>query len=539
MTEILETEPVLDVRSLCGVSPTGRTLIEDVRFSVGRSECLAIVGESGAGKTLSVRAALGLQAETIRVSGYVRWRGDASARPAGGAAAREVLGRRAVYLIQQPMGAFDPLVRIGVQIRETLRSEKGVRGAEADEKARAALKALRFDDPDRVLRSFPCELSGGMLQRCMIALVMLLEPELVVADESTSALDVLASREVIGELRRLREQKGLAMILITHDLAAARALADRFVVMRSGRVVESGGREVIESPQDPFTQRLVGTRRRTEAALARAMSGEEGSGASAASGTAPAVEPGPFLSVRGISKSWRTGFLFGRRGRAVLRDVSFSIRSGEVVGLVGLSGEGKSTLSRILLGLDPADAGSVEIEGLSFTEWRRRNPGGMSVVFQNYADSVNAEWTVREIVEEPLRILGRGAASGEVESLLERTGLPAAKADASPTGLSGGELQRVAIARALISRPRFVIFDEAVSSLDATVQAEVLELLSSLHSPQSAWLFISHDIDALATLCPRILFLNGGRIVSDLRRERLAQASDPHVREILEAAAGQ
>ena len=505
MTEILETEPVLDVRSLRGVSPTGRTLIEDVRFSVGRSECLAIVGESGAGKTLSVRAALGLQAETIRVSGYVRWRGDASARPAGGAAAREVLGRRAVYLIQQPMGAFDPLVRIGVQIRETLRSEKGVRGAEADEKARAALKALRFDDPDRVLRSFPCELSGGMLQRCMIALVMLLEPELVVADESTSALDVLASREVIGELRRLREQKGLAMILITHDLAAARALADRFVVMRSGRVVESGGREVIESPQDPFTQRLVGTRRRTEAALARAMSGEEGSGASAASGTAPAVEPGPFLSVRGISKSWRTGFLFGRRGRAVLRDVSFSIRSGEVVGLVGLSGEGKSTLSRILLGLDPADA----------------------------------EWTVREIVEEPLRILGRGAASGEVESLLERTGLPAAKADASPTGLSGGELQRVAIARALISRPRFVIFDEAVSSLDATVQAEVLELLSSLHSPQSAWLFISHDIDALATLCPRILFLNGGRIVSDLRRERLAQASDPHVREILEAAAGQ
>ena len=242
-----------------------------------------------------------------------------------------------------------------------------------------------------------------------------------------------------------------------------------------------------------------------------------------------------FLDVRGVKKRYGVrGGLFRQQKRDVLRSVNFSVRTGECAGLIGLSGAGKSTLTRILLGLEQPDEGSVLVEGRPLRDWRRENPGAMSVVFQDYTTSVDPSWTVRKILLEPLDVLGRRGQSPE--ELLSMVGLSPDLQRRYPHELSGGMLQRVCIARALSTRPRFIVFDEAVSSLDASVQSEILALLAGLRSAETTWLFISHDLQAVAVLCPRILFLDRGMIAEDVSVKELDRIRTPQIRALMEAA---
>ena len=528
-----------------------RRILKGVDFEVRAGECLAVIGESGAGKSLALKAVCGLLPPCLRAAGSVRLEG------------REVLdlgyrrsdrGRRLLYLSQQPMSAFEPLSRLGGQLIETLRThEPGLSQREARRRIEETLARLRFENPAEALDKYPSELSGGMLQRAMTAVAVLLRPQIVVADEPTSALDVLSVREVLRELMGIRRETGATLVVVTHDLAFARRIADRCIVFKSGEIVESGPMKDFERARHPYVRRLAAMQGVLEKGLAKALAARPDSEAGAAPGDAPqpAENSGSrapaLIEVERLAKSYPVrgarslrALLAPRARRQVLRGASFSIAPGEAVGLVGASGEGKSTLARILLGLEKPDSGAVRLPPGAATG----RLAAMSLVSQNYVDSADPSWNVARILAEPLeiaRVQGRAAHAVDAAFLARRlaeAGLPAEKLQARPYELSGGELQRVCIARALIHRPRFVVFDEALSSLDASVQGEMIELLKFLRSPETAWLFISHDLKAVAALCSRVLFLKDGRIIESLAVEQLSRARTEPVRALIDAARG-
>lgn len=540
---------VLEVRGL-KVGPRGADgtwILKGIDFEVRRSESLAIIGESGAGKSLAVKTVCGLLPENLCAEGSVRVHRKLVRINSPQA---KLLGRQLLYLSQQPMSAFDPLSRLGKQIEETLKvhfpNEPIV---ERKKRIDEIFRFLRFENPAAVLSRFPSELSGGMLQRAMTAIAILLKPEAVIADEPTSALDVLSVREVLKILKTIQEQTGAALIVITHDLAFAEALAHRFIVMKSGRIVEAGGPEILQTPRHPYFKHLVQMRHSMKARLAATLQRVES--ASSEAPTFPQKALPRLLEVRHLQKSYRktcSSFFSRPQSISVLADVDLDIQSGETVALIGASGEGKSTLSRLLLGLEKPDSGTIRINGMSLEQWQRLNPGAMSVVSQNYEDSADPTWTVAGILAEPLKVKLLSAETSEAKNIrakltdtyfeqcLSRVGLGNDKLHRHPHELSGGELQRVCIARALISDPRFVVFDEALSSLDAAVQGEILELLLQLRTKDSSWLFISHDLKAVAALCDRVLFLHGGRIVESISADKLAEVSTPTAKELLGAA---
>lgn len=531
----MTNSPLLEVRGLT-VRPRAdfhRSIVSDMSFWLEAGECLAVIGESGAGKSLALRAVCGLLPPCLRAEGSVRIQGR---EVFGRSAAALGCGQTLLYLTQQPMTAFDPFSRLGDQLEETLRCVARRTSAEARRQLTDAFNALGFDAAQEVLDKYPCELSGGMLQRAMLALALLLKPRIIIADEPTSALDALSTRRVTRQLLRIRRETGASLMLVTHDLALAASLADRAIVMRGGRVVESGGKKVFTSPQSAYARHLVEMRSTLDQALLRALGAASNKPQPAAvrrpTGCAPLVK------VRGL----RHGYVSktSRHRREVLRGISLDIAPGEVVGLVGPSGSGKSTLSRILLGLEEPQDGTVLISGLPPLEALRNHPGIMSAVFQNYSEAADPMWTVSETVLEPQRLMP--ATQGtlpEVDELLKAVRLSADTAERLPNTLSGGELQRASIARALAARPDFIVFDEALSSLDASVQAEILRLLPALkaQNPSSAWLFITHDLRAAAAVCSRILFLEDGRIVESLSTNRLFEAQSTLARSLLETEA--
>lgn len=529
------------VEDLTAVAPCGRHLTDGTAFAVAPGEILALVGPSGAGKSVMLRAALGLAGPRVRVEGRTRWSGEVLSEKALAA----LRGRGVLYLPQQPMTAFDPLVRIGRQVEETLRenevcfpSRRAMRAAVLD-----AFASLSLQNPERVFESFPTHLSGGMLQRVELAIASLLKPKLIVADEPTSALDPISSREVFAGMTALRERLGTSLIVVTHDLGAALSFADRIMVADKGRIVEAGPRSAFLHPASAAGRRLF--------QASRALAAPEDEPAL----QMPAAQGEPFLCVKNVAKRYaRAPGILSRwlsRGAAPadagpLRSVSFSIRKGECVGLAGLSGTGKSTLSRLLLGLEAPDSGSIEVEGEPLAAWRRRRPGAMSIVMQNYAGAVNPHWTIGAVIAEGMTLAGKTPDRTAVGRLLERVGLPTSFALRRPHELSGGELQRVSIARALAADPQFVVFDEALSSLDVTSAAEIVALLEKLRTPRSTWLFITHDIGRMAGLADRILFLDEGRAAAELPAAALRgnaleeSAADPAlpetVRRLLAAA---
>ena len=514
---------ILSVAGLRVRDSRDREILHGLDLDVRRGECLALVGESGAGKSLTLRALAGLLPHGFTVSGTMDFEGRTLCAPGAFAAVR---GRRILYMAQQAMTAFDPLVRIGVQLGETA-STAGLSGSKADEAVSRALRAVGLD-PARILRAFPCELSGGMLQRVMTACVLILRPDVILADEPTSALDVVNVRAVLASLQEVRRTTGSALVLVTHDLGLAAGLADRFVILMSGGIVEKGGREIFERPSHPYTQRLALAWRRANAVLQESL----------AAGPAPAAEEPqrapeaePVLRIEGVTKYYASGSFLRRSVHEVLRGVNLEVRRGEVVGLIGGSGEGKSTLSRLILGLEAPTAGRILVRGADRSELCS---GEASVVFQNYLDSADPVWTVGDVIEEPVRLAGGRV---DVRDLLRHVGLPAEYASRRPHQLSGGELQRVAIARAMGGGPSLVVFDEALSSLDASVQDEIMELLAELKPDHAGWLFISHDLKAVARLCDRVAVLSEGRIVEVMDAARMGSPSSEAGRRFVEAAA--
>ncbi|WP_404311438.1 ABC transporter ATP-binding protein [Agrococcus terreus] len=521
------TAPLLEVRDLRIEYRSRRSAhvaVEGASLELARGEALALVGESGSGKSSIGRAVLGLHRGSTRVTGAVRLDGEELlAMPEG---RRRALRGAAIALVpQDPMAALDPLRRVGDQVAEVLRVHRLAAGAAARERALTALAEAGLPDPALAER-YPHQLSGGQRQRVLIAAAIVAEPRLVVADEPTSALDVTVQRTILDRLQALTAERGTGLLLITHDLAVAAERADRIAVLDRGRIVEDGpARAVVAAPAHASTRALVGSlpQLRAEPLVAPA-----------------AVDAPVVLRAEGLRLAYGSG------GATVALDgVDLALRRGQSLGVVGESGSGKTTLARVVLGLARPDAGRVELDGAPEPErgrsraFRRR----VQPVFQDPYASLDPSHAVGHAILEPVRALartGRAERRARLAELLEQVRLPSAIASRLPGELSGGQLQRVAIARALSVGPDVLVCDEAVSALDVTIQAQVLELLAELQRERGlTTLFITHDLAVLRLVCDTVAVMEAGRIVEQGPTAAvLAAPAHPRTRALLEAVPG-
>jgi peptide/nickel transport system ATP-binding protein len=509
--------PLLAVREL-GIgfcTDAGRrTAVEGISFTVSPGRVLALVGESGSGKSVTAMSLLGLLPPTAIVRGSAVLGGIELVGAASGTL-RSVRGRRIGAVFQDPFTTFNPVMRVGTQIAEALRAHATkIDGREAGERVLTLLSKAGLRDARRISRSFPHELSGGQLQRAMIAMAISGEPDLLIADEPTTALDVTVQAGILDLLHELRRDMGTAILLITHDMGVAADLADDVAVMRHGQIVETGiAEQVFSAPRSGYTRELLNAvpRAGTEAS-------PSGSVAVAASATvAPSASASAVAELRGVTIAYGSG----RHRVVAAEEVNLSVPVGETVGLVGESGSGKTTIGKAIARLIPAASGSITVAGRDLASLRGRKlrtaQGEIGFVFQNPGDSLNPRARVGDIVAEPLRVhagLGRAEREKRVAELLGRVDLPADAVSRFPHELSGGQRQRVAIARALVLQPKLVIADEPTSSLDVLVQATILTLFAQLQAEFGfGCLFISHDLAVVRQVSQQVTVMSGGRVV--------------------------
>jgi oligopeptide/dipeptide ABC transporter ATP-binding protein len=522
------TDPaLLEVENLC-VSYGDSTAVRDLSCTLRAARCLGVIGESGAGKTQAFLALMNLLPERARVAGQARLLG----RPLLGEAGAAVRGREAAMIFQDPLSSLTPHMRIGDQVAEPLVAHRGLGWKEARHRAARLLDQVRMNDVPRRLRQYPHELSGGLRQRAMIAMALACDPQLLIADEPTTALDVSVQAQLLALLRELMAERRMALALVTHDMGVIAALADDVLVMRAGDVVERGAlADILERPVHEYTRALLAATPRLD-------------------GPAPAARPadaGTPLAVRGLSVRHRVRRHWSRRAEQLVAvdDVSFELHDGEALGIVGESGSGKSTLSRALLRLGPATAGEVVWLGNSLCELQggalRRLRDTLQIVFQDPFASLDPTMSVAECIVEPLSALRprmeREARIAAVTRALESVGLDAGFAQRRSNTLSGGQCQRVAIARAMVLAPKLLVCDEAVSALDVSIQAQILELLARIKREQgTSLLFVSHNLAVVRQLCERVLVLYLGRIVeSGPTAQVFAAPRHPYTRMLLES----
>ncbi|WP_025138721.1 ABC transporter ATP-binding protein [Achromobacter sp. DH1f] len=488
----------LDVAYRDAASGAWRAAVTDVSLAIQPGEIVALVGESGSGKSTTAAALIGLLPDNAqRRGGSIELEGVELAH-APESVWQDLRGRRIGFVPQDPGLSLDPVKRIGTQLEEAL-TVHGVSKAEARRRVPGILADVGLADVERVARSFPHELSGGMRQRVLIGMAVAHEPALIIADEPTSALDVTVQRQVLDHLEALVRRKGIAVLLITHDLGVAFDRADRVAVMQGGRIVETGAARPLRArPAHPYTQTL----------LAAAPGLRQGGP------PAPARPAGhaPLLVVQNLAKR------FGEV-RAV-DGVSFHVPRHGTTSLVGESGSGKSTTSRIALCLERPDAGQVWFDGRDVTrlsrgqlqDFRRR----VQVVYQNPYASLNPRFTLEAIITEPLHAFGLGDRASRREraaELLHAVELSPDLLDSRPARLSGGQRQRVAIARALAIEPELVVLDEPVSALDVSVQARILALLQRLQADLGvSYLFVSHDLAVVRQISDHVVVLRRGQV---------------------------
>ena len=494
----------VSVRSETGLQP----LVQNLSFTLKRGETLAIAGESGSGKSITALAIMGLlPPPAVRITaGSIRL-GDTDLPRLPEAQMRALRGSRIAMIFQEPMTSLNPVLTIGTQLTEAIRAHQPVSRRNARIQALAALQAVRLSQAGQRLDQYPHELSGGMRQRVMIAMALALRPEVLIADEPTTALDVTVQREVLELLRDLQRELGTAIILITHDMGVVAEMADRVIVLQSGAVVEAGpAARIFGQPEMPYTIDLL-------AAVPRIGTGKPRIAAAGA--------PIATLSDVTVRFPLRRDLL-GRVVQQVhaVEHVSFEIRRGETFAVVGESGCGKSTIARALVGLVPHQ-GRIEIAGQALhgldaaarRVWRRR----VQIVFQDPMAALDPRMTVGALIAEPLVIHAIGSAATQRASaadLMERVGLTAAQIERYPHEFSGGQRQRICIARALALQPDLIIADEAVSALDVSVQARVLDLLQTLQRDFGiALLFISHDMAVVENISDRVAVMYLGQIV--------------------------
>ncbi len=532
------------VLSLSGLTVTfdthrGRiTAAREVTLAVERGECLGVVGESGAGKSQVFLAVMGLLAANGRAQGSARFLGTELLRLAPAALDR-VRGAGIGMVFQDPMTSLTPHLAVGEQIAEVINRHRGVAWAEARTGALALLRRVQVSDPEQRMRQYPHELSGGMRQRVMIAIALSSEPQLLIADEPTTSLDVTIQAQILALLAELKRERGMAMVLITHDLGAVAGVADRVAVMRAGCIVETGPvAAVLKAPRDPYTRTLVRDTPRLDA-------GTDAAGAEAP-GTAPAGRA-TALTLTDVSVRFDVGGgWFGPRAQlSAVSAVSLELYAGESLGVVGESGCGKSTLVRAALQLLRPDAGRVVWMGQALGDLPksalRALRRDLQIIFQDPLGSLDPRMTVAQIVAEPLRVhardLDRGARAAEAAAVLRRVGLAPELANRYPHELSGGQCQRVGLARAMILKPRLLICDEPVSALDIPTQQQIVTLLGALKRESGmCLLFVSHNLALVRRLCERVLVLYLGRMMELASSQDLyTRPLHPYTRELLTA----
>lgn len=528
---VKDNAPLLDVSGV-NLSIHDTPILHDVSLQVEAGSVLGIIGESGSGKSLTALSIMQLLPTGSSLSGDILFN-NIDIVEASEEQMCAIRGNDIGMVFQEPMTALNPVQNIGSQVAECIRLHKSISRRQAKKEAAAVLERVGLPNAEFPLSRYPHELSGGQRQRVVIAIAVALQPRLLIADEPTTALDVTTQAEILELLQQLVKNSDMAMILITHDLAVVSETTDNIVIMRAGRVVDSGPtRVVFDELAHPYTQALFAA-----SSHSPQRSGE-------AQQVAPLVELRDLVCEYPMTRR----SMFGPRQmfRAVDK-VDLTIHAGESVGLVGESGCGKSTLAKALLGLSPIQGGSIMLHGEQLqagVELSRRVRREMQVVFQDPYSSFNPRHRVARLVAEPLHILDNPPKSAArrdlVCSTLESVGLTGDDADKYIHEFSGGQRQRIAIARALIIRPALIILDEAVSALDVSVRAQVLDLLASLADSYGlAYLFISHDLSVVRSITDRVLVMQAGKIVERGQTEAVFRSPQHSYTKNLLAAAPQ
>jgi peptide/nickel transport system ATP-binding protein len=517
----------VSVRTEDGLTP----LVQDLSFDLRRGETLAIAGESGSGKSITSLAIMGLlPPPAVRITaGSIRL-GDTDLVTLPESRMRGFRGDRIAMIFQEPMTSLNPVLTIGAQVIEAIRAHDPVSRAQARVRALEALKSVRLSQPEQRMTQYPHELSGGMRQRVMIAMALALRPEVLIADEPTTALDVTVQREVLDLLRDLQRDLGTAIILITHDMGVVAEMADRVIVMKAGRVIEAAPTaDIFARPAQPYTQALLAAVPRMGGGTPRAEAGHD------------TVATLTDVSVRFPLR----GGILGRVTAQVhaVEHVSLDIRRGETFSLVGESGCGKSTIAKAIVGLVP-HTGTIRVAGQALSDLdaagRKALRRRVQIVFQDPMAALDPRMTVGDLIAEPLVIHGIGSVIEQrdrVADLMARVGLSADQMTRYPHEFSGGQRQRICIARALALQPDLIIADESVSALDVSVQARVLDLLRTLQSEFGiAFLFISHDMAVVENISDRVAVMYLGQIVeTGTRAQIFGNPQHPYTRRLIEA----
>ncbi len=516
--------------------------LHGLSLDIPRGHTLALVGESGSGKSVTAQAILRILPRSAEITrGSITFAGDGTpvdlARlPAEGPAIRAIRGRKIAMIFQEPMTCLSPLHTIGDQIGEALRIHTGADRKESDAQTMEALARVGFPDPKRALRTYPFELSGGLRQRAMIAMALIMRPALLVADEPTTALDVTTQAQILALLTKLQDETGMAILLITHDLGVVANIAHEVAVLYRGKLVESGPKDVVmRRPGHPYLKALIAAVPRFDMGPGERLMPIRPARAEIPPHREAPRLAGPILKVEGVSKTFtlRSGRFFAKpRTVRAVSDVSLSLEGGRTLGLVGESGSGKTTVSKMIMRALSPDAGRILFDGGSGPQDVHALSGDalfayrrtVQFVFQDPYASLDPRMTVRQILSEPMEIHGIGQEERRTRcrDLMAMVGLETSALSRYPHAFSGGQRQRIGIARALSLEPRLLVLDEPVSALDVSVQAQILNLLKDLQTALGlSYLIVSHNLAVIDYMADTISVMCKGRIVEEAPRAAL------------------
>jgi peptide/nickel transport system ATP-binding protein len=531
------SEQLLSIRNLRAALPKTRDrsfAVKDISLDLSEGEILCIIGESGSGKSITANAVMGLLPKQIALeAGEIIFRGRDLLK-CHDDELRHLRGRSIAMIFQDPMSALNPLMTVGKQIEEAIRTHSRDTAEDIDERVVRLLKDVGLPAPETIQHQYPFRMSGGQRQRVMIAMAMALDPDILIADEPTTALDVTTQAQILALIKDLQRRKKMGVIFITHDFGVVEDIADKVVVMRRGEIVEQGpAREVLADPQHDYTRSLI-------SAVPRIRTSAERERSSAPSAVV--------MEIKSLNKFYELpGGLFRKRRQVrALHEVSFEIHSGRTLGIVGESGSGKSTLARQIVRLADNTSGSIvfrgrDIAGSKERELRPVRPG-IQMIFQDPYSSLNPRQSIGQILTAGPRSLGvpRKSASERALKLLERVGLSSGAFDRFPHEFSGGQRQRIGIARALMMDPVILVADEAVSALDVSIQAEILKLLKEIQEETGvAIVFITHDLRVANEICDELIVMYKGEIVErGLAAEVFWCPQHEYTRTLLDAVPG-